>query len=71
MYDGSADPLAWLNGCESIRGQYAANDMEIGYTIFHLIHTAQLQCMHLTGIKMATNPEHANHGMTEYFGRQI
>jgi hypothetical protein len=27
--------------------------------------------MHLTGIKMATNPEHANHGMTEYFGRPI
>jgi hypothetical protein len=27
--------------------------------------------MHLTGIKTATNTEHTNHGMTEYFGGPI
>ena len=68
MIDGTTDPLSWLDYCKSFRGQDTPNDMEIGYTIFHLIDTTQLRYMHLTWIKPVMGMEHAGHCITEYFG---
>lgn len=46
--------------------QHIPNDMKIGYAIFHLIDTAQLQYIQLTGNKSATDGVHSAHCTNTY-----
>jgi hypothetical protein len=63
------DPLSWLSGCMfSFRGQRTPNNMKTGCEILHLIEIAQLQHMHLTENKAATNGEHLAPCDTKYIG---